>query len=208
VRLSPYWEKILLVVLYDEHGGFYDHVPPPGRVPNPDGKVSLNPPFDFTRLGVRVPAVLISPWVERGRVDLTLYEHASIPATLRSLFNLPHALTARDQAANTFEKNISRRSPRTDAPTLLPVPEDQTEIKQLRKLLHVDAHAQALLHKLSGEDESHAPLTLYQQSLVELADRLNNDARANLPAQAGLIDHEHAAAVHVHESLKRFLTVR
>ncbi len=205
LRLSPYWEKSLLVVLYDEHGGFYDHVPPPGEVPNPDGKVSLDPPFDFTRLGVRVPAILISPWVEKGRVDSTLYEHASIPATLRSLFNLPEALTARDQAANTFEKNLSLSSPRSDTPTQLPIPGDQAKIKKLRELLHVEAHAQTLLHKLSGEDESHAPLTLYQQSLVELADRLNNEAQANLPARAGLIDHEHEAAVHVHDSLKRFL---
>lgn len=205
LRFSSYWEKSLLVVLYDEHGGFYDHVPPPNKVPNPDGKVSVNPPFDFTRLGVRVPAVLVSPWVERGRVDSTLYEHASIPATLRNLFNLPRSLTARDQAANTFEKNLSRSSPRHDALTILPVLGDQAEIKQLRKLLHVDAHAQALLHKLSGEDESHAPLTLYQQSLVELADRLNNEARANLPPQAGLINHEHAAALHIHESITRFL---
>jgi phospholipase C len=110
LRLSQYWEKSMLVVLYDEHGGFYDYVPPPFQVPNPDGKVSLNPPFDFTRLGVRVPALLVSPWVGKGRVDSTLYEHASIPATLRVLFNLPHSLTARDQAANTFEKNLSRDS--------------------------------------------------------------------------------------------------
>jgi len=67
LRSSPFWEKSLLVVLFDEHGGFYDHVSPPDGVPNPDGKLSTNPPFDFTRLGVRVPAVLVSPWVEKGR---------------------------------------------------------------------------------------------------------------------------------------------
>jgi hypothetical protein len=49
---------------------------------------------------------------------------------------------------------------------------------------------------------------LYQQSLVDLADRLNDQAKANLPARAGLIVHEHEATVHVHESLKRFLVGR
>lgn len=121
---------------------------------------------------------------------------------------MPQALTARDQAANTFEKNLSRSAPRPDVPTLLPVQGDQAEIKQLRKLLHVDAHAQALVEMLSHENESLAPLTFYQQSLVELADRLNNDTRVDLPVRAGLIDHEHEAAVHVHESLKRFIAGR
>jgi phospholipase C len=203
--LSPYWEKSLLVVLYDEHGGFYDHVPPPNKVPNPDGKVSLNPPFDFTRLGVRVPAVLVSPWVGKGQVDSTLYEHASIPATLRLLFDLPQALTARDQAANTFEKNLSQEKPRVDTPAFLPVPGDAGEANRLRKLLHEDAHKLPLMERFTHGKESRAALTLYQKSLVELADRLNNEANTSLPARAGEILHEHEAALHVHESLKRFL---
>ena len=49
-------------------GGFYDHVPPPTGVPNPDGLNSTDDPFDFTRLGVRVPSLLISPWVPKGVV--------------------------------------------------------------------------------------------------------------------------------------------
>jgi hypothetical protein len=92
-----------------------------------------------------------------------------------------------------------------DTPSFLPVPGDAKEIKQLRKLLHEDAHAQTLLQKLVGKNESHAPLTLYQKSLVELADRLNNDAKANLPARAGELLYEHEAALHIHESLHRFL---
>jgi phospholipase C len=208
LRLSQYWENLLLVVLYDEHGGFYDHVSPPDKVPNPDGKVSLDPPFDFTRLGVRVPALLISPWVVKGKIDSTLYEHASIPATLRALFNLPEALTARDQAANSFEKNLSRRTPRADTPSFLPVPGEADEIKHLRKLLHEDGHKLTLLNKLDHGEESHAPLTLYQQSLLELADRLNDQSKANIPARAGQILHEHEAAVHIYESLKHFLSDR
>jgi phospholipase C len=136
LRSSQYWEKCLLVVLYDEHGGFYDRVPPPGSVPNPDGKVATNPPFDFTRLGARVPAVLVSPRVEKGKIDSTLYEHASIPATLRTLFDLPEPLTARDAAANTFNKNLTLDTARTDTPETLPVPGEPDEAEQHRKLFH------------------------------------------------------------------------
>lgn len=51
VRASPLWEKTALIITYDEHGGFFDHVPPPMNVPNPDGMNSTDDPFDFTRLG-------------------------------------------------------------------------------------------------------------------------------------------------------------
>jgi phospholipase C len=57
------WESTLLVVVYDEHGGFYDHVVPPGTIA-PDGANQDN--FPFTQLGVRVPCVLVSPWLPRG----------------------------------------------------------------------------------------------------------------------------------------------
>lgn len=68
LRSSPQWNQILFLITYDEHGGFFDHVPPPSHgVPNPDGRVGP-PPFDFKfdRLGVRVPTVFVSPWIEAG----------------------------------------------------------------------------------------------------------------------------------------------
>jgi len=68
LRNSPSWGTSLLIITYDENGGYYDHVPPPKDVPNPDGKVSTDPPFDFTRLGVRVPTIMVSPWIDRGVV--------------------------------------------------------------------------------------------------------------------------------------------
>lgn len=99
----------LLVIVYDEHGGTYDHVSPPTTI-NPDGKtwtndgVSLDPSFDFTRLGVRVPAVLISPYIPAGVIDHRVYDHSSIIATALKLF-LPSVadvnLTLRDKNANT-----------------------------------------------------------------------------------------------------------
>jgi phospholipase C len=109
---SNYWQDSLLMVLFDEHGGFFDSVSPPRGVPAPDEFVASQPVFDFTRLGPRVPAVLVSPWVEPG-VDSTQYEHASIPATLNVLFDLGPAnfLTRRDAAANAFNRNLSLSTP-------------------------------------------------------------------------------------------------
>lgn len=111
---SDYWEDSLFVILYDEHGGFYDKLSPPDGVPNPDGRVSVDPPFDFTRLGVRVPAVLVSPFIEAGTIDATVYDHSSVPATLNKIFELGAGsfLTNRDRAANTFEKVLTRATPR------------------------------------------------------------------------------------------------
>jgi hypothetical protein len=97
-------------------------VQPPTTV-NPDGKAykktppSLDPSFDFTRLGVRVPAVLISPYIEAGRIDSTIYDHTSLIATARKLL-IPKAanshLTLRDKLANTFEGNLTRQIARDE----------------------------------------------------------------------------------------------
>jgi len=201
LRASTYWEKCLLVVLYDEHGGFFDRVPPPDHVPNPDGKVATDPPFDFTRLGVRVPAILVSPWVERGQEDSTIYEHASIPATLRTLFDLPGYLTARDQAANTFERNLTRNSPRLDAPQSLPVPGEPGEIEHQRGLLRLNALEQWLHGLVDHEIQSQEPLTLFQQSLVELADILNAQGQSSQEPKDGKITTEQEAGLHIDDSI-------
>ncbi|MEA2773684.1 MAG: phospholipase [Acetobacteraceae bacterium] len=99
VRSGSGWKETLLVITYDEHGGCYDHVVPPAAV-SPGGQTPDG--FDFGYFGVRVPAVIISPWVPPGSVirppGLTPFDHTSIIATLRKLF--PFApLTARDAAA-------------------------------------------------------------------------------------------------------------
>lgn len=132
LRSSPQWNEILFVVLYDEHGGFYDHVPTPDTgVPSPDGIVGPPPyNFQFDRLGIRVPAILISSWIERGTVlhepsgpyPTSQFEHSSIPATVKKIFNLPEFLTKRDAWAGTFDVVLNRNSPRTDCPVTLPEP--------------------------------------------------------------------------------------
>lgn len=123
IRNSPHWDDSLLIITYDEHGGFYDHVFPPAAVAPGD---SITDPesnhhnFDFKLLGVRVPAVIVSPLIPRGTIDHTLYDHTSVLATVEHLFGLP-PLTKRDQEANTFTHLFSLRAPRTDAPSRLPV---------------------------------------------------------------------------------------
>ncbi len=124
------WNKCALIVIYDEHGGFYDHVvPPSANIPNPDGlnsppagnKLSYAPTFTFDRLGFRVPAVIASPWVKAGRVDSTRYQHTSVLATAKKIFGWSDFLTKRDASANTFEQLFSGLSaPRTDMPQKLP----------------------------------------------------------------------------------------
>jgi phospholipase C len=97
---SPLWSRTLLIVTYDEHGGFFDHVPPPA---------AIDDAYDFARLGVRVPALLISPLVDAGSSASTVvpdlhFDHTSIIKTILTRFcassgQIP-AMTARVAAAN------------------------------------------------------------------------------------------------------------
>ena len=120
IRNNPaLWESTALLVVYDEHGGIYDHVPPPACMP--DGFVAqpsatgTPDPFHFDRLGVRVPAVLISPWVERGTVINEVYEHASIPGTVTDFFIGEYdARSPREIAARTFLGTLGRATMRAD----------------------------------------------------------------------------------------------
>ncbi|WP_158931085.1 alkaline phosphatase family protein [Acidisphaera sp. S103] len=99
VRHGPGWRNTLLIITYDEHGGCYDHVVPPAATP-PGGQTPNG--FDFSSFGVRVPAVIVSPWVPKGSVirptGATPFDHTSIIATLRQLFPF-RSLTPRDAAA-------------------------------------------------------------------------------------------------------------
>jgi phospholipase C len=129
LRSNPdVWAKCALIVTYDEHGGFYDHVAPPSQdIPNPDGLTSpaagdpsFAPVFAFDRLGLRVPTVIASPWVKAQRIDSTRYQHTSVLATLKKMFGLGGFLTARDASANSFETMFDEvDQPRIDAPVTL-----------------------------------------------------------------------------------------
>lgn len=112
LRKSPQWKESLLVITYDEHGGCYDHQPPPSAVPpEPSRK---NQKFAFDRYGVRVPAVFVSPLIApktilRPPVDAKapVFDHTSVIASVRNCFNLGGPLTARDAVAPDFSSVLN-----------------------------------------------------------------------------------------------------
>jgi len=119
LRAGPAWASTLLVITYDEHGGCYDHVPPPAGAVPPDASVGEFG-FDFTRFGVRVPAVLVSPLIEAGTVyrvpaGSVPLDHTSILKTVENRFGVP-SLTARDGAAPDVGGVLTLSTPRTDDP--------------------------------------------------------------------------------------------
>lgn len=163
LRSSPQWNETLFVIVYDEHGGFYDHVPPPIEgVPNPDDIVSPEPySFNFDQLGVRVPAIFVSPWIKSGTVlhepsgpqPTSQYEHSSIPATIKKLFNLNEFLNKRDAWAGTFEVVLNLTTPRTDCPVTLPEPTKlrESEAKEDQKLSHFQEELVQLVASIKGD---------------------------------------------------------
>jgi len=84
------WASTALLVTYDEHGGIYDHVVPPSCTPDQftasANDTGTGMPFAFDRLGVRVPAILVSPWIPKGTVVNRVFDHASIPGTATKFF--------------------------------------------------------------------------------------------------------------------------
>ncbi len=119
LRNGPAWNQTLLIITYDEHGGCYDHVPPPLGATPPDNSVGEFG-FDFTRFGLRVPTVLISPLIPAGTVfrvaaNSVPLDHTSILKTVETRWSLP-SLTARDAAAPDFSAVLTLSTPRSDDP--------------------------------------------------------------------------------------------
>jgi phospholipase C len=126
LRDSPLWETSLLIVTWDEHGGFYDHVGAvPGGAPSPGDK-TVTPGdvnkygFNFQQYGPRVPALVVSPRIPQNLIDHRTYDHASIPATAGKIFGLP-PLTERDRRVRDVTSLISLPEPRP-TPATLPEP--------------------------------------------------------------------------------------
>ena len=119
VRSSPCWKQTLLIITYDEHGGCYDHVSPPAATP-PDGIVANPYKFNFDFYGVRVPAVIVSPYIPAGsKIQPPTtpggpnwpFDHTSIIKTVREVFNLGAQLTRRDAAAPSLSSALSLPTP-------------------------------------------------------------------------------------------------
>lgn len=112
VTTGPNWSKTLLVINFDEWGGFFDHVPPhKASIPAAD-KAAGNK--DGLR-GFRVPALVISPWSKRGHVSHTVYDHTSVLKLIEWRWGLPN-LTVRDAQANNLATSLDFRYPSQRAP--------------------------------------------------------------------------------------------
>jgi phospholipase C len=108
------WETTAMLIVYDEHGGVYDHVVPPACESDgytaPADKTGTGEPFKFDRLGVRVPAILVSPYIPRGTVvpgtedsNGFIFEHACIPGTVTNFFLKNYdQRTSREKKSNNF----------------------------------------------------------------------------------------------------------
>ena len=124
---------------WDEPGGTYDHVPP-GAVPPPDASAPAGQcGFTFDRSGYRVPAIIVSPWIDEGTVINDEFRHTSLLATLRKSWDLGDPFSDRDAAARTFDHLLARETPRDPAswPDVhpRPVPEWQLTKVQLGQAL-------------------------------------------------------------------------
>jgi phospholipase C len=109
------WEKTVLIITYDEHGGFFDHVDPRTFPAAPDRR-------GFDRYGIRVPTLIVSPWVEPGSVSHTIFDHTSILKTILKRFGKKGVkMSARVEASHDLwellEGQTAPRSDRLSLPT-------------------------------------------------------------------------------------------
>ncbi len=163
IRASPVWDETLFVITYDEHGGFYDHVVPPFEgVPAPDSNIASNG-FKFDRLGVRIPTIAISPWIQAGTIvssalpgesptPTSAFDSTSILATSNILLGLADEGVAplgdRMAWANTFAGLFNTlESPRTDCPMTLDfdIPNPSADAYDLQRAKPLNEHLEAQL---------------------------------------------------------------
>jgi phospholipase C len=116
------WPHTLLIWLYDEHGGYYDHVPPQPAVEPDDKRPASGGPWGFDRLGFRVPAVIVSPYAKPDYVSHVVHDHTSVLKLIETKWNLP-PLTRRDAAADNLLDSLDLSAPPAFAePPDLPPP--------------------------------------------------------------------------------------
>ena len=149
IRNSPAFEQTLFVITYDEHGGCYDHFPPAGGAKNPDiTNTAGQDGFNFTRFGVRVPCVVVNPYIMPGLIprpdskayNYTPFDHTSIIKTVYQCFGLQGNLTERDKAAPDFSGLLTLDAPRkTDIPVVTPLQWNPTavtgDVNELHRLI-------------------------------------------------------------------------
>ena len=205
VRNSPQWENTLLVITYDEHGGFYDHVLPPAATP-PDSNMGDHG-FRFDRYGIRVPTILISPYIAKGTIvhlGDRIFDHSSIPATVKKVFGLSDFLTDRDRHAETFDDVATLSAPRADAPTSFA---QSVELARREKTLTTLSKERTWLEGVVTP-QSDRPMSDFQKSLVEAAHRLEFGETTRMHAIRTMrrIETEFDAAVYLREVSDKFST--
>jgi phospholipase C len=129
VLTSPAWPRTLLIYTYDEHGGYYDHVPPPAAIPPDEIPPELGPedaPGGYDLYGPRVPAIVASPYSKPNAVTNVVHDHTSALATIEAKWNLP-ALTYRDANARTVEDFLDLRQAALLEPPTIAAPPLPTE---------------------------------------------------------------------------------
>src|SRR5215469_10580004 len=159
IRNSPVWSDSLLIITWDEHGGFYDHVYP-GAAPAPaDGAPTTfnQNGFTFDLYGPRVPAIVVSPLIPRNQVDHRLYDHASIPATLEALFGIA-PLTQRDSNARPLNGLCTLQTARTDTPETLPTPATSAPVAAT---VSADLDTAALADPTDAVNDGNLPAVVY-----------------------------------------------
>ena len=138
VKSSPYRDRILLIITFDEHGGTYDHVPPPSGAapPLPGDEARDGSGFKFDRFGVRVPCILVSSWVKPGTVfrapaNSTPYDHTSVLATLRDWKQIPadeFLPSPRIAAAPTIDSILTESVPNPAWPDVTSLWQEQADL--------------------------------------------------------------------------------
>jgi phospholipase C len=176
VRSSPDWDRTMLIIMFDEHGGCYDHIPPSKTV-SPDGIViPQSQPggsgFAFDRLGVRIPAIVISPFTRAGTTANDVFDHTSVLKTVMNCFDLgTESLGRRTAQATDLSNTLNLDAPRQDSPTIaqpanIEVTVSQRTLAVGKWLMHASDKPATKLHKAAL---SEAARKLGRQDLADQA---------------------------------------
>jgi phospholipase C len=134
LRQSPQWDRCLLVIFYDEHGGFFDHVPPPAA--EGDAREAEG----FGQLGFRVPGLVVGPLAKRGFVSSTVFDHSSVPSLISNVFGLDH-VNERSRRAGDLAEVLDLRYVRgAERPVPMPIEPVPIPVEAFERAMHADAN--------------------------------------------------------------------